>query len=52
MTADAARVRRDEEFRFDVTVHRETFDAAAVSWNYPSYHPQPDKWQVRMHVFL
>jgi len=57
MTVDAARFRAasryDDEFtKFDVTVHRDKYDKAAVSWNYPSYYRQPDKWQVTMHKFL
>jgi len=43
----------DQRFiNFDVNVHREKYDKAAVSWNYPSYHQQPDKWQVTMQEFL
>jgi len=39
--------RSDQEFTsFDVNVHREKYDKAAISWNYLSYHQQPDKWQV------
>jgi len=44
--------RQHQEFTyFDVSVHREKYHKAAVSWNYPSYHQQPDKWQVTIHKF-